>query len=490
MISRRSCAALSALTLALAGCKTAGPDYAPPEQAVANLPSAQGAFASGDDPAFVQAPLPDRWWHLYDDPRLDALVEEALAANADLRVAEANILKSAGMVREEAGEEGLGTGVSAGVTQERNYSLRSAGTNLPGVLTGQLGLSLSYPLDLHGKLKRAIEASLADHEAVEAARDAVRITVAAATTKAYADVCAANYQIATVQRVIALQEQTLDATIRLQRGGRGTSFDVSRARTAVATSKASLPGYYAQRKASLYLLATLMGKPPADYPADVESCASLPHLAQPMPIGDGAALIRRRPDIREAERTIAADTARIGVATADLYPSINLAGGLMVFNQAKNLGKEDSLSFGLGPLLSWNWPYRRQTRARIDQADAQVQADIARFDSVVLTALRTTETALDGYARDREKAQALEEAAKSAGVSAQQANTLFRYGRSDFLSLLSAQSALANAQVSRAAAQVALVDDQIAVFLSLGGGWQQAETGSSTAVAIAPSARN
>lgn len=473
MRSLHSFVALGALTLALAGCATAGPDYTPPEHAIANSPSAKAAFDSGNDPAFVQAPLPDRWWHLYEDPRLDDLIEEALAANADLRVAEANVLKAEGALREEAGNEGLSTAVSAGVTQERNYSLRSANTNLPGVLTGVLGLSFTYPLDLHGKLKRGIEASQADREAREAARDAVRITVAAATAKAYADVCATNYQIATVRKVIELQEQTLDATTRLMKGGRGTSFDVSRSQTAVDTSKASLPGYYARRKGALYMLATLLGRAPADYPKDVESCSELPTLSQPMPIGDGAALIRRRPDIREAERKIAADTARIGVVTADLYPSIDIAGGLMAFNQAKNLPKQESLSFGLGPLLSWSWPYHRQTEARIDQANAQVKADLAQFDSTVLTALRTTETALDGYARDREKATALGKAAQSAGVSAGQANKLFRYGRGDFLSLLSAQSALASAQVSHAAAQAALVDDQISVFLALGGGWQR-----------------
>ncbi|MCJ2182963.1 efflux transporter outer membrane subunit [Novosphingobium sp. 1949] len=473
MSQLRSFVALGALGLALAGCATAGPDYAPPEHAVANAPSAQGAFVSGQDPAYAQAPLPDDWWKLYNDPRLDTLVEEALAANADLRVAEANILKSRGVVREEAGAEGLNTGIGAAVTQERNYSLRSAGTNLPGVLTGELGLNFDYPLDLHGKIKRAIEASLADHEAVEAARDAVRIAVVAATTKAYADVCVTNYQIATVEKVIALQQKTLDATMRLQKGGRGTAFDVSRARTAVEGSRASLPGYYARRQASLYRLATLRGKPPADYPRDVESCATLPTLSQPMPIGDGAALIRRRPDIRQAERRIAADTARIGVATADLYPSISIAGGIMGFNQVKNLPKEEALGFGIGPLLSWSWPFNRQVHARIDQANAQVKSDLATFDATVLEALRTTETALETYARDREKEQALGKAAGSAGLSAEQAGKLFRFGRSDFLSLLSAQSALANAQVSHAAAKAALVDDQIAVFLELGGGWQQ-----------------
>jgi outer membrane protein, multidrug efflux system len=233
---------------------------------------------------------------------------------------------------------------------------------MPGVATYQLGLSASYPLDLAGKLKRAIEAGEADRDAVEAARDTARISVAAATAKAYAGVCAANFQMATVQRVIGLQQRTLEVTIRLAQKGRGTSFDVSRAQTALETSKAALPSLVAKRQASLFLLATLLGKPPADYPRDVANCAQLPQLVRPLPVGDGAALIRRRPDIRQAERTIAADTARIGVAVADLYPAVSLTGGAISGGKVEDLGSGHSFGFSLGPLLSWSFPNRRSSR--------------------------------------------------------------------------------------------------------------------------------
>lgn len=464
----------AAMALALSACAAAGPDYHMPENAVSNAPSAQGNFVSAQGDAFAQAPLPDRWWSLYDDARLDALVEQALTANADLRTADANVRKADAVLREATGARTVSTTIGADGDLERDYSTTSAGTNMPGVATYDLGLSLSYPLDLNGKLKRAIEASTADRETVEAARDAVRISVAAATAKAYADVCGANYQMATVQKVITLQQQTLDATTRLAKGGRGTAFDVSRSRTAVETSRASLPAFVAKRQASLYLLATLLGKPPADYPQDVASCATLPRLKSALPVGDGAALIRRRPDIRQAERAIAGDTARIGVATADLYPQISLTGGLITDGVAQNIGQTHSFGFSLGPLLNWSFPNRPVVKARIAASEAQVAADLGKFDSTVLEALRGTETALETYARDRDKAEALGRASASAQVSSAQASKLFRFGRSDFLDILSAQGSLASAQVSHAAAQAALVDDQIAVFLALGGGWGQA----------------
>ncbi|MBF7010882.1 efflux transporter outer membrane subunit [Novosphingobium sp. HR1a] len=458
------------MALALSACATAGPDYHPPENAVSNAPAAQGTFNSANGAAFSQEPLPDHWWKLYDDPRLDALVEQALAANTDLRAADANLDRARAVLREAAAARTLSTAVSGGVDLSRQSS---TGVSMPGVVTDNLGLALSYPLDLKGKLRRAIEASTADAEATEAARDAVRVSVAAATTSAYAKVCAANYQLGVTQRVVQLQRQTLDATRRLQKGGRGTAFDVSRAAAAVETSAAALPAFTAARQNSLYLLATLLGRPPADFPAEVADCATLPRLAGGVPVEDGAALIRRRADIRAAERTIAADTARIGVATADLYPSVSIGGSLGFSGPIHDFGTGDSFGMSLGPLLSWSFPNRPAVRAKIDQADAQVRVDLANFDGTVLEALRQAESAMETYARDREREAALGRAADAAGLSASQAGKLFRFGRSAFLDLLSAQASLASAQVSHASAQTTLVDDQIAVFLALGGGWRQ-----------------
>ena len=461
-------APLAALVL-LVGCTIAGPDYHPPVHSAATEPSATGAFASGHDAAFANEPLPDHWWRLYDDSRLDALVNAALSVNADLRAADANLRKADAVVRETAAGRLITTDLSGGATLARPSG---TGESLPGVLSYDLGIAAGYPLDLRGKIRRAIGASEANRDAVAAARDAVRVSVAAATAKAYADVCAANYRLAVTERIVKLQRETLGATVRLQRGGRGTAFDVSRARAAVEASEATLPAFTTQRRAALYLLATLLGRPPADYPKGVEQCATPPVLTHPLPIGDGTALIRRRPDIREAERVIAADTAQIGVAMADLYPSISLGGSAGLSGPLKDIGGPTSFGFSLGPLISWSFPNRPVVKARIAEANAQVDADLAGFDSTVLGALRETETVLETYARDRDQAAALDRARASAALSAAQAGKLFRFGRGDFLSLLEAQGNLAQAEARHAAAETQLVDDQIAVFMALGGGWR------------------
>jgi NodT family efflux transporter outer membrane factor (OMF) lipoprotein len=459
----------SLVALGLSACATAGPDYRPPERSAATLPAATGAFASAQGAGVSQEALPERWWHLYADPRLDALVEQALAANADLRQAAANVERAQAVLREAEAGRTITTGVSASGTLARPSD---TGYSLPGVVGYDLGLSAAYPLDLNGRIRRAIEASGADVEATVAARDYLRVGVAAATARAYAQVCAANYSLSVNRRVVALQRDTLDATRRLAKGGRGTAFDVSRAQAAVEASAAALPAFEAQRQAGLYLLATLLGRPPADYPRDVEGCATLPTIGRPIPVGDGAALIRRRPDIRQAERTIAADTARLGVAMADLYPQVSIGGSVGLSGPLKAVGGPTSFGFSLGPLLSWSFPNRPVVKARIAQADAQVRADLAGFDGTVLEALRQAESALEAYRRDAERAAALDRARDSAATSAAQAGKLFRFGRGDFLSLLDAQRSLASAEVTAAAARTQLVQDQIAIFLALGGGWE------------------
>lgn len=454
---------------ALAGCTTAGPDYARPDTAAVNLPAARGAFASGNEKAFAQADLPDHWWRLYGDARLDGFVAEALAANADLRAADANLRRADAVVDEALAGRTLSTVIGGGSSLDRPYT---TGGSLPGTVDYNLGITLAYPLDLSGRIRRGIEAAQGDAEAVAAARDTVRVTVAAETARAYATACTANMVLAANTRVLNLQRQTLGATQRLQRGGRGTAFDVTRARSAVDQSEAQIPTIIATRTAALYRLATLMGRAPVDYPKDVAGCSTPPALKAPLPIGDGSALIRRRPDIRAAERSLAAATARIGVATANLYPQVSLGGSVGVTGPVSSLGSGNAFHLGLGPLISWSFPNRPVVRAQIAQAGAAADTALAQFDSVTLEALRQTETALAAYAREGDRNAALGRARQSAVTAADQAGRLYKFGRTDFLSLLTAQAALTTAEANLAASDALLVDRQVDVFKALGGGWQ------------------
>jgi len=457
------------LALAAAAC-TAGPDYHVPEKAVARARHARQRFDAGNEPAFAQAPLPDRWWHLYEDPRLDGYVGEAIAANADLRAADANLRRASAVVREAETARTIQTTISGGAiaAQAGNFNFPTvAGTSY------SLGFSLAYPLDLAGGIRRGIEAARANAEASVAARDQVRVVVAAGVTRSYAAACSANATLAATNAVLALLRQTLTATRRLQQGGRGTAFDVTRAQAAVEQSEATIPAIIAARQASLYELAALMGRVPADYPREVASCAHAPLLRVALPIGDGAALIRRRPDIREAERALAAATAQIGVETAQLYPQVSLGGSAGVAGPFSTFTSGTSFGGSIGPLVSWSFPNRAAVRARIAEAGAAADAAAAQFDSTVLDALRQTETALSAYARELDRDRALDAARNSAARAADQAGRLYRFGRTDFLSLLTAQANLAAAEATLAQSRATLIDRQIDVFLALGGGWER-----------------
>ena len=465
-------AAATLLVLATAACTT-GPNYAVPEGAAVNRPTANGAFASGHNKAFTQAELPDHWWQLYGDPRLDGFVVEALAANTDLRAADANLRRADEIVRQVAAQRTISTSVGGGASLVRASPPNGVGGGLPGTAFYDSSLSLAYPLDLAGKIRRAIEASRADAEAVAAARDDVRVTVAAEVARSYAAACSANLTLAANNRVLALQRRTLDVVQRLQRGGRGTAFDVTRARAATDQSEATIPSIVATRTAALYRLATLMGRAPVDYPRDVEACSTPPVLAKPLPIGDGSALLRRRPDIRAAERTLAAAKADIGVATADLYPQVSLGGSIGLGGPVGSIGSVgNAFSLSLGPLVSWTFPNRRIVRSAIAQAGAVADNALAQFDGTVLESLRQTETALSAYARERERRVALERARTDAATAADQAGRLYRFGRTDFLSLLTAQTALSTAEANLATSDALVIDRQVDVFRALGGGWQ------------------
>lgn len=314
------------LAAALAGCTTVGPDYQVPAGSVATRQSAQVPFAEAQEGVFQQNEVPGHWWRLYNDPTLDGLVEQALAANTDLRVASANLERAQAALRETQAQQQPSLGVNASPTFGHVSGIQelAPGIDPPNRWSYSAGASMSYQLDLFGQIRRAVEASSADAQSAQAAYDATRVTVAAETARAYANLCAAGMQLASAQHSVKVQQESLDAVSRLQRAGRGTALDVTRARSQLEQLQANLPPFQAQQRTALYRLAALTGKTPAEIPASLLQCAAAPKLAQTIPVGDGAQLLRRRPDIRQAERSLAAATARIGVATADLYPKITL----------------------------------------------------------------------------------------------------------------------------------------------------------------------
>ncbi len=254
------------LALALAGCTTVGPDYQVPTDAVAERQSAQAPFAQAREQVFRQEAVPGHWWRLYQDPALDGLVEKALAANTDLRVASANLERAQAALRETQAQQQPGIGVNASPTFGHASGLQELqpGIDPPNRWSYSAGASVSYQLDLFGQIRRAVEASTGDVQAAQAAYDATRVTVAAETARAYANICSAGMQLASARHSVQVQKESLDAVARLQRAGRGTTLDVTRARSQLEQLQANLPPFEAQQRTALYRLAALTGQTPAE----------------------------------------------------------------------------------------------------------------------------------------------------------------------------------------------------------------------------------
>jgi NodT family efflux transporter outer membrane factor (OMF) lipoprotein len=459
--------------LAATACATVGPDYKLPSAAVVNAPAAKGPFVGVQALAAVtQTPLPDHWWRLYQSPDLDRLVAEALAANTDLRVAEATLERSRALVSlaKAAGQPQVSVGA------EFQYAQLSAQSYLveapiPPVELYDAGVSASYQLDLFGRIRRGVEAAKADDEAVEAARDLVRVAVAADVARAYVEVCAAGDQLNAARASLALQQRSLQLTQALVRQGRGTRLDATRSQGQIDQFRASIPTLQAAQRNALYRLATLTGQPPAAFEAGLAACAQEPVLAQPIPVGDGAALLRRRPDVRRAERQLAAATAQIGVATAELYPQVTLGASIGSTGVAPSFISDITNRYGVGPGVKWELNHSA-ARARIAGANAAQKADLARFDGVVLTALREVESSLNVYAHDLERQRSLAAAAAQAASALDDARRLQAAGRSGSLATLDAERTLASAEAALAAMRGQVAQDQVALFLALGGGWE------------------
>lgn len=472
MIHIRQMAGLTPVAACLlAGCATAGPDYAAPPLP-ARIAEHAPAFAEGAAATFTSEPLPDHWWKLYEDPALDALVAEALAANTDLRVATANLERAraaAEQVRAAAGINGT-MDASASLGEVSNLGYGS-----PAGVHGRFdaGLGISYELDVVGRIRRTIEAADANTEAQAAAYDLARTVVVGDVVAAYGDICASGARVAVASRSARLQRQSLALTERGVRAGLYRPVDMVRSRALVAQLEAAIPPIESRRRAALYSLAVLLGRDPRDFPPALASCTAIPAVRRAIPIGDGAALIRRRPDIRQAERRLAAATARIGVMTADLYPRISFGASLGTTSHSlAGLGDDASLRFSLGPLISWSFPDRRVARAGIAGADAEARAALAAFDGTILSALRETEVALGTYSRDLEENALLRTACDESRSVVMIERRKARGGLATGLEALDAERSLAAAEAALAQSDAVVAMDRTRLFLALGGGWE------------------
>lgn len=459
------------LWVALLGGCAMGPDYRPPVSA----PDLTGPLPYRPQGLASVSPTPQRWWQLYKDPVLDQLVDDAITANTDLRAAEAHFEAARAQLRLSRAAElpstNLTAGGSYGRTPTATQIANSAGREARSTWLFETGFDTAYEVDLFGRVRRSVEAAHADEEAAAAARDAVRIAVVAETVRDYISACALGHQLDVAQNAVMIAEQQRDI-VRLQTAaGGGSDFDVARQDSLVSRTRSEIPGLEGERRASLFALAEILGRPPGGVPVAASDCHVLPDATGPIPVGDGAALLDRRPDVREAERKMAAASARIGVAKAELLPRITLLGSVSsVEPDLPALGTHAATSFALGPLISWNFPNIAAARAKIEAANAADRAAIADYDGVVLGALKDVEQALARYAAAVDRERELLAAERQARTAFNLARSRLAAGSISELDLLVAQQSLIDVELAVAAAEASRAGQLVGLFKALGGG--------------------
>ena len=471
---------LVAVLASLAACRV-GPNYHAPA-----LPQgAEAPLVSLNMAADTPTSTPDAWWHLYNDTRLDALVQEALQANRSLAAADANFAAARAVVSAVHSERYPSTAASAGglygrdATTDQILELTGRPPQTSWVLEDIF--QTAYELDLFGRVHRAIEAAKANADAVAAIRDGVRVVVAAETARAYAAICTLGQEIGVANHSLAVVSHGADITEKRREAGAGADYDVARAQALVAQVRSAIPELEGERRATLFELTAILGRTPTRAPNDLITCVTPPQLAALIPVGDGAELIKRRPDVRQAERRLAAATAEIGVATADLYPTVRLVGLFGgAADQLSQLNTNVGRTWGVGPSISWNFPNMAAPRARVRQAKAEQAAALASFDAVVLTALNETEQALALYSAALDTRQALGDAQDRLHTAFGIAQAQFLAGGLSTLDLLTTEQSLVAVDAEVASSNAVLVQDQIAVFRALGGGWRTAGSSASS----------
>lgn len=465
------------LLSALAGACKVGPDYQEPKsEAPPGWSALKDAEAAPVSKVTAEPVATIRWWTLLNDPELDALVERALAANLDVRSAEARLREA------RAARYGADAGLWPEVDLNASYTRTSASTLVPA--TGnrlrtshdlyQAGFDASWEIDLFGGIRRSVEAADFDLQAtVEDERDVI-VSVAAEVAVAYVDLVTARREAEISRQNLEAQERSADLTRRRHAGGFVSAVDVADAEAQAATTRSAIPSLDATARQSLYALAVLLGQQPNALEAELAGAGTIPSVPQSVPAGLPADLVRRRPDLRRAEAELHAATARVGVATADLYPKLALNGSIGVASDKfTGLDRWSSRGWSIGPSISWPVLDFGRIRASIAVQDARTEQALLAYEKTVLTALQEVESALIAYAKEQEHHLALADAVAANTRSVDLSTRLYAEGQTGFLTVLLSQRSLYASQLALLESDRSQATDLVALQKALGGGWEE-----------------
>ena len=481
-------------TLAMVGGCVVGPEHQTPQTAMpesyenqiattqpATQPSTQPAAGARSGEA-DQAVSIAQWWRLFKDPTLDGLIARATESNLDLRLATARLAEARAQRGVVAADR------SFTVDADGSYARRQSSANAlsrtarrfsnAGDDTNhfQAGFDANWEIDIFGRVQRAVQAADADVQAAEEARNAVLVSLTAEVAREYMELRSYQRRIAIAQKNVAVQQQNYDLTTSRAQAGLVTQLDVAQAEAQLATTAAQIPALAASAAQSRHRLAVLLGVASQGVSKELLSDGPIPYAEPTLAIGLPSELLRRRPDIRQAERKLQAATARIGEAEADLLPRFSLTGafGLESLSAADFLS-HNSIFYSVGPTIRWPIFNAGRLRANVRVQNARQEQALAQYQSAVISALADVEDALVSQLNEQSRARSLRRAVDASSTALSLSEELYSRGLSDFLQVLEAQRTLYNAEDQLAQSQRTLAVSQVQLYKALGGGWQPSD---------------
>ncbi|MGD0259349.1 MAG: multidrug efflux RND transporter permease subunit [Verrucomicrobiota bacterium] len=464
----------AASAIFLNGCAV-GPNFHPPKTEVS------AAFANGSQTNLTPAPAAVTWWQGFSDVILNSLIDRAVATNQDLRIATARVLEARALRMGAVADLFPVANANAGWTKsqasqdyepfplprsERTSSLYNA------------GFDAAWELDFFGHVRRSMQASTAEVAATVATRQDVLVTLISEVARNYFELRGAQNELAVARGNVENERDTLDVTAAKFKAGRATELDTARARAQLESTLASIPPLEAAVKHSIHRLGVLTGQQPTALESELAPPAPIPALPPLVNIGNPADLLRRRPDIRSAESSLAAATARIGVQTADLFPRVTFNGNLGVqANTVSRLFGNGADTYSFGPSITWAALDLGHVLARVKAANAQADAQLAAYEKTVLSALEETENALVDFGREQVRRDYLRQSERSATQAMALARQRYEGGVDDFLPVLDAQRTQLSIQAQLAQSETRAATSLVAIYKALGGGWESEAAG-------------
>ncbi|MGC3981091.1 MAG: efflux transporter outer membrane subunit [Steroidobacteraceae bacterium] len=454
-----------AVMVTLSACAV-GPDYRQPQA------NTEATFTAANTASFNSSPVTPQFWNSFNDATLAQLVNDALLANHDLRIALANLNASRAIHRLSRFDLAPTVTAGAGYTEQ----LYAKGLNSTREVSYyDASIDAVWELDVFGRARRNLERSRAEVQAAEANLQDAQVMVTAEVTRTYFELRGQQQQLSVARRNVQNQGETVDLTrVRLD-AGRATELDTSRAQALLSSSNATIAPLQAAVARSIHRLSVLTGRGPNALTELLTPSAELPVLPEVVAVSDPATLLRQRPDIRVAERELAASTAAIGVAVADLFPRVTFTGsvGVAAINSS-GLGDAGSGTRLVAPGISWAAFDLGRVKAQIAATRFNNQASLAHYEQTVLQALEETENALVTHAQARERLQYLTESAAASSRAAELARIRYENGVIDFLQVLDAERSLLQAEDQLAQSRTETATSLVAVYKALGGGWADA----------------